>query len=139
MNLTKYLSYLPKERLEYTNAFRETWMTEDQFLCYLLISEVMGGLNHTWGVVRSSGTSVNNGITFTFSPQHMANYDYDGLTKLVIMSHNWGIRVTLLGAPSGKAKIMLNKRHGVDGDVRAGDISERIPSIHEMVERYGDL
>lgn len=135
MNLTKYLSSLSPERLEYTNAFRKDWMTDDQFLCYLLIAEIMGGLNHTWGVVRNSG----NGITFTFTPQYLANYDYDGLTKLVIMSHNWGVRVALLGAPAGRVKLLLSKRHGIDGDVRVGDVSERISSIYEMVERYGDL
>lgn len=114
------------------NSYRQDWMTDDQWLLSLFLNRLFRGFHHCPEIKQSNcGTS---SIAINTRTAYFANYDYDYLTKMVIMAHNWGVRVFISGSAPGMFKITLWKRHKRDGD-----ISERIPTIDQMVEQYKDF
>lgn len=116
---------------KWANSYREDWMTDDQWFMYLFLNRVFRGFHHIPGNVKQCG---ERSICINSRTSYMATYDYDYLTKLVIIAHNWGIRAAIVGSGPGMIKIQLWKRHARDGD-----ISERIPTIQSMVEKYKDF
>lgn len=60
----------------------------------------------------------------------MSTFDYDQLTKLVIMAHEKCIRVELIPIRNGIMKIAIWQR------LRSGMMHERHPSIEQAIESY---
>lgn len=121
-----------KTSVLWLNSYRQDWMTDDQWLLSLFLCRLFRGFHHCPEIKQSN--CGNRNISINTRTQYFANYDYDYLTKMVIMAHNWGVRVAITGSAPGMFKIMLWKRH-----VRDGDISERMPTIEHMVEMYKDF
>lgn len=115
--------------LKWLNGYREDWMTDDQWLLSLFLCRLFKGFHHCPEIKQSNCGTRN--IFINTRTSYFANYDYDYLTKAVIMSHNWGVRLCISGSGPGMFKMSLWKRHRRDGD-----ISERIPTIESMVDKY---
>ena len=117
--------------LKWLNSYRDDWMTDDQWLLSLFLCRLFRGFHHCPEIKQSNCGTRN--IVINTRTSYFANYDYDYLTKAVIMAHNWGVRLCISGSGPGMFKISLWKRH-----CRDGDISERIPTIEDMVDKYKD-
>lgn len=120
-----------KSHRRWLDSYRKGWMSDDQWLLALFVCRLFKGFHHAPDIKQKNcGTS---NISVNVKSCYFANYDYDYLTKMVIMAHNWGVRCCISGSGPGMFKISLWKRHK-----REGGVSERMPTIHDMVERYAD-
>lgn len=108
------------------NEFK--WMTDDQFECLEMLSDLCGGMHHVGGKVKPCGKGILINLNYGFCA---ATFDYDGLTKAVLMAHERCIRFEIL--PSGPRMLQLHfhKRHKRDGQMH-----ERHPTIEEAIEGY---
>lgn len=130
MTLDNFYVGFSESDKDWVNSYRLDWMSDDQWLLYLFLNRFFKGFHH----IPREPKPFGRGIEINFKPHCMANFDYDDLTKLVIMSHNWGVRVEIKGSGFGMIKLCLWKRHS-----REGDMYERIPTIDQMVEKYKDF
>ena len=87
--------------------YRKSWMSDDQFLCWLFMSQLFNGFHHVNGTPMRFGS----GIKINLTASNMATWDYDYLTKAVIMAHNWGVRFELEPASPRYLRFILHKRH----------------------------
>jgi hypothetical protein len=117
--------------LKWLNSYRADWMTDDQWLLSLFLCRLFKGFHHCPEIKQSNCGQRN--IVINTRTCYFSNYDYDYLTMAVIMSHNWGVRLQISGSGPGMFKISLWKRHK-----REGDMSERMPTIEDMVDKYKD-
>jgi hypothetical protein len=113
--------------LSWLNSYRKDWMTDDQWLLSLFLCRLFSGFHHVPSEVKSCG----RGLMLNFRPNSMSTFDFDDLTKLVVMAHNWGVRAEIGGSGPAMIKLMLWKRH-----VRDGNISQRHPTIDQAVEKF---
>ena len=118
-----------KTHIDWLNCYREEWMTDDQWLMSLFLCRLFNGFHHT-PTIKQCG---HNSICVNTRTAYFSNFDYDYLTKAVIMAHNWGVRIEIRGSGPGMFKLQLWKRHK-----RTGGMAERMPTIQDMVERYKD-
>ena len=118
--------------LNWLKSHRQEWMSDDQWLLSLFLCRLFRGFHHCPEIKQSNCGQRN--IAVNTRTSYFANYDYDYLTKMVIMSHNWGVRCSVSGSGPGMFKITLWKRHSRDGDV-----CDRMPTIEEMVNTYKDF
>lgn len=70
------------------------WMNEDQWQCFEMLCDLFGGAHHVYGKVRAN---VGNGIIINARNCHnkFATFDYDVLTKAVILAHDRMIRFAI--------------------------------------------
>ncbi len=91
-------------------------------------SELYGGEHHIPGYkVKPYG----QGFTIIHDRGDLATYDFNQLTKLVLMAHDKCIRVSVEGYASRKMRISIWKRQG-----REGSMSLRHPTIEKAIEDY---
>jgi len=114
------------ERIE---NYRFAWMTDDQWLCKLFLCRLFSGFHHIPTEPKPSGT----GVEINFTSSIFSTFDDDGLTRLVIMAHNWGVRATIQGSGPGMIKLRLHVRK-----CREGRMYERHPTISEAFEKFED-
>ena len=114
-------------RIDWINGYREDWMSDDQWLCAIFLNRLFQGFHHIHAPFRKNG----EGLSINTRTSYFSTFDYDYLTKAVIMAHNWGVRLEISGSGPGMIKISLWKR-----SARKGGISERHPEIHEAIEKY---
>lgn len=88
-------------------------MSPDQRECYQLLCDVMGGEDHLQGIVRQAG----RGLSVSVRASDMATFDFDGLTRLVVLAHDRCIRVELRSSGPGLIGVMTHKRKGRDGPI----------------------
>jgi hypothetical protein len=128
ITVDKYLDGQSKSTVEWINKRRESWMSDDQWLCCLFLNDLFNGFHHVPGTIKDHGTGIEtNGRTCYF-----ATFDYDYLTRAVIMAHDWGVRLEIAGSGAGMIKIILHKRHA-----REGRMCERHPTMVQQIEKYG--
>lgn len=63
---------------------RSDWMSDDQFLSWLFMSQLFNGFHHVNGKVIEYGSGIKVNISYS----NIATFDFDYLTKAVVMSHN---------------------------------------------------
>ena len=67
----------------------------------------------------------------------LSNWDFDNLTRLVLECHERLVRIDLTGSAPGYIRMIFHQRK-----LREGNMSERMPTIEEMIERrkaaFGD-
>lgn len=114
-------------REEWENGFRKSWMSDDQFLCWKFLADIHGGFNHMYGKVHKWGNGIKLNSTCT---NGLATFDYDGLTRAVVMAHDRMIRFEIV--PSGPNMIGMCawKR-----SKREGRMHERHPTIEDAIKR----
>lgn len=66
------------------------WMNDDQFECWCMFCELLHGGNHQFGKIKPAGP---DGITVDeHAAGGWATYDFDNLTRAVVMAHDRCIR-----------------------------------------------
>lgn len=110
---------------ELEKYYREPWMTLDQWECALMFADVVGGFHHVRGKFKPHGS----GIKINCYSSGWATFDFDRLTRIVMLAHDRMIRVEVV--PSGPRMIGFNlwKRHE-----REGSMSERHPTLEQAIE-----
>ncbi len=73
--------------------------------------------NHGWAVMHNLG--------------ELATFDYNGLTRLVLMAHDKCIRVSISPVRNGIMKIMIHRRSREDKSIFGGH-----PTIEQAIEFY---
>jgi hypothetical protein len=129
MTLDKFYSTESQEDIEWFKKYRSDWMTDDQWLCHLFLSQLFLGFHHVGGTPKAHGS----GIQINLREHRLATFDYDYLTKAVIMAHNWCVRFSIEGSGPGMIKLVLFKR-----GQRDGNMWHRHPTIDEAIKKYQD-
>jgi len=106
--------------------YREPWMTDDQWSCAQMVADLFFGFHHVCGTFRPFGSglaiSVSNG-------NWAASFDFDGLTRAVVMAHDRMIRFEICPSGPRMLKLLLCQRHSRDGRM-----IERHPTIEQAIE-----
>lgn len=110
-------------------AHRQEWMTDDQWECAQMFADVVGGFHHISGQIKPCG----RGITVSDYAGGWATFDYDRLTRIVILAHDRMIRVELRQSGPGRVGFNLHKRHARDGRMH-----ERHPTLESAVQLHRD-
>ena len=106
------------------DAYRQNWMSDAQWECTLMLRDFFRGFHHAPKIkCCGNGIEANTG-------KPMATWDFDTLTKLVIMSHDRCIRTEIAPSGPGRLKIRLWKRSA------EGLIHERHPSLNEAIDKH---
>ena len=67
------------------------------------------------------------GVTWNHS---LSNWDFDNLTRLVLECHERLVRIDIEGRATRYIRMLFHQRKS-----RTGNMSERMPTIEEMIER----
>lgn len=104
------------------------WMNDDQFECWCMLCELLHGGNHQFGKIKPAGP---DGITVE---EHAAGgwgtYDFDDLTRAVVLAHDRCIRFYVSPCNSQKLRFHLQKR-----DTRDGNTMVKHPTMEEAIEK----
>lgn len=103
---------------------RKPWMTDDQWACAQMIADVFGGFHHLVGKITEFGQGIN---TNCYSGV-LATFDFDRLTRLVLLAHDRCIRVEIISSGPNRVGIAAWKRK-----TRNGSMSQRHPTIDEAI------
>lgn len=114
-------------RKEWEDSYREDWMTDDQFECYQLLADIAGGFNHLHGRVKNSGCGIR--INTESLINNMATFDFDGLTRAVVMAHDRMIRLQISASCQGMLAFTAHKRKS-----RSGRMHHRHPTIEQAIQ-----
>lgn len=115
------------ETKEKPSPYRKDWMSDDQWACYQFLADVFGGFHHVYGPVREFGY----GICTSVASGKLATFDFDGLTRIVLLAHDRMIRVEIQSSGPRMVKLCLHQRHQRDGC-----ISRRHPTIEQALETH---
>ncbi len=113
---------------DYTPEYRKDWMTDDQWKCYQMLADLFFGFHHIHGKLHPWGAGIRLNTWYTNT---MASFDFDGLTRAVLMAHDRMIRFEIVPSGPGMLGLVLHKRHN-----REGNMCERHPTIEEAIERF---
>lgn len=108
-------------------SYRKDWMTDDQWECYQFLADLFLGFHHLHGKLHEWGRGIKLNTTQTGS---MATFDFDGLTRAVVMAHDRMIRFSIEPSGPGMLGLVCFKRHK-----REGFMSERHPTIEDAIKR----
>ena len=105
--------------------YRADWMSDDQWECALFLADPFRGFHHVLGDIKpfSTGIKINSR-----NGNWAASYDFDGLTRAVVMAHDRMIRFEIRPSGPGMLQLCLWKRH-----TRDGRMHERHPSLEDAV------
>jgi hypothetical protein len=106
--------------------YREKWMNDEQWECALMLADLMRGFHHIGGKIKAAGKS---GIECNQPYGHWATYDFDGLTRAVIMAHDRCIRFEIQPSGPGRLRLFFHKRQK-----REGSMYERHPTLEQAIE-----
>ena len=128
MTLEKYMqSVSTEDTREWVIKRKRDWMSDDQFLCFLMLGALFRGFHHIPTEPKEHGS----GIEINFRPHSLATFDFDQLTRLVLLSHDWGVRADIGGSGPAMIKLVLHKRHKRDGSM-----CERHPTIEQAINAF---
>ena len=104
-------------------------MNEAQLNCYQLLADVVGGRHHIYGKVYRCGI---NGIEAILHNMigGWSTYDFDLLTRAVLLSHERAIRVSIEPCSPQCLRFNFHQRQ------RDGDISTSHPTIEQAIARH---
>ena len=108
------------------NSKRLDWMSDDQWECYEMLGNLFLGFHHVTGRLHECGTGIKLNTTRVGS---FATFDFDGLTRAVVMAHDRMIRLEICPSGPGMLGITLFKRHA-----REGRMHERHPTIEDAIK-----
>lgn len=106
-------------------ADRYPWMTDDQFECLTMLSGLFGGMHHVFGNIHPAGTGI---VINTSHVGSFATFDFNGLTRAVVMAHDRLIRFEIAPSGPGMLKLFFHKRH-----TREGSMMKRHPTLEDHV------
>lgn len=106
--------------------YRKDWMSDDQYECYEFLADIFLGFHHIHGKLHEWGDGIKLNTSQTGS---FATFDFDGLTRAVVMAHDRMIRFCIEPSGPGMLGLVCHKRHK-----REGRMSERHPTIEQAIE-----
>lgn len=112
------------------DVYRKDWMSDGQWACANFLAAFFRGWHHVPTKIKECG----KGIEINFRPHGMATYDFDNLTRLVLMAHDKMVRVDIQGSGPSMIKLMLHKR-----DSREGSMYERHPTIEDVLSQWREF
>jgi hypothetical protein len=89
-------------------------------------AEFYGGDHHIPGQVKQAGY----GFSVNHNRGDIATFDFNQMTRLVLMGHDKCIRVSVEAIRNGVMKISIWKRQ------REGSMYERHPTIEQAIEKF---
>lgn len=108
--------------------YRKDWMTDDQWECAKFMRDLFFGFHHINGEIKQSGLGI---VVNVFNGNWAASFDYDGLTRAVVMAHDRMIRFEISGNTGpNMLKLFAHKRH-----IREGPMHKRHPTLEDAVAR----
>ena len=99
-------------------------MSDDQRECFKLVCDLVYGEHHVCGKVHECGVGIRWNATNLCGK--LSTFDFDYLTRLVVMAHDRCIRVEVDSRSPTILAITLHKRHK-----REGRMYERHPTMEE--------
>ncbi|OHD26879.1 MAG: hypothetical protein A2Y38_15470 [Spirochaetes bacterium GWB1_59_5] len=113
-----------KEWMQQRRSESYPWMTDDQFECWCMFCDLMGGEHHVFGKVKPA---TDRGISIAeLSCGGWSTFDFDRLTSAVVMAHDRCIRFSVSPCNMQYLRFQLHKRHE-----REGQMSARHPTLEE--------
>jgi hypothetical protein len=103
-------------------------MSEAQSECYDFLCDLFFGEHNLRDIGTVSGWG--NGISMTASVGGLSTWDYNMLTRAVLMAHDRCIRFDVQPCTPKLLRLVLHRRQ------REGGVSQRHPTIDEAIERY---
>lgn len=110
---------------EYEKYYRKDWMSDDQWECAEMLADLFFGWHHVQGEIKQLGSGIKLN---TSASNWAATFDYDGLTRAVVMAHDRMIRFEFRPSGSRLMQLVLHKRH-----TREGAMHERHPTLEEAI------
>lgn len=101
-------------------------MTEAQRACFDLLCDVFHGEHHAPERIYAFG----RGIKCNAEIHRLSTFDFDYLTRLVVLAHDACVRVEIVSSGPGRIGLVLHKRAG-----RTGSSYDRHPTMEEAIER----
>lgn len=101
-------------------------MTEAQRACFDLLCDVFHGEHHAPERIYAFG----RGIKCNAESHRLSTFDFDYLTRLVVLAHDACVRVEIVSSGPGRIGLVLHKRAG-----RTGSSYDRHPTMEEAIER----
>lgn len=101
-------------------------MSEAQRACFDLLCKVFHGEHHAPERIYAFG----RGIKCNAESHRLSTFDFDYLTRLVVLAHDACVRVEIVSSGPGRIGLVLHKRAG-----RTGSSYDRHPTIEEAIER----
>ena len=101
-------------------------MTEAQRACFDLLCDVFHGEHHAPERIYAFG----RGIKCNAESHRLSTFDFDYLTRLVVLAHDACVRVEVVSSGPGRIGLVLHKRAG-----RTGSSYDRHPTMEEAIER----
>lgn len=108
------------------NLLTKAAMTDDQRACFDLLCRVFLGEHHAPERIYAWG----RGIKCNSESHRLSTFDFDYLTRLVVLAHDACVRVEIVSSGPGCIGLVLHKRHARDGAMH-----ERHPTMEEAIER----
>lgn len=99
-------------------------LSDDQKYCRAMLSQWVGG-DHHLGEISECGP----GILMPWS-QDFATYDFDAMTRLVVLAHVHLVRVSVKAHGPRQIAIICHRR------TAEGTMPQRHPSIEALLERF---
>ncbi len=93
-----------------------------------MLADLFLGFHHIHGKLHECGSGIKLNTSQVGS---FATFDFDGLTRAVLMAHERMIRFEVVPSGPGMLGIVLHKRH-----YRKGRMYERHPTIEEAIKRF---
>lgn len=100
-------------------------MTDAQRACFDLLCEVFHGEHHAPDRIYAFGRGIK-----CSAHSHLSTFDFDYLTRLVVLAHDRCVRVEIVSSAPGRIGLVLHKRAG-----REGSVWDRHPTIEESIAR----
>ena len=110
-----------------SDYYRKDWMSDDQFECYELLADAMGGFHH----VVQNPKEFGFGICLNTYSHRLSTFDFNLLTTLVFLAHDRMIRIEIQSSGPRMVKICLHKRHA-----REGSMSQRHPTVETALAAH---
>lgn len=101
-------------------------MTEAQRACFDLLCDVFHGEHHAPERIYAFG----RGIKCNAESHRLSTFDFDYLTRLVVLAHDACVRVEIVSSGPGRIGLVLHKRTS-----RTGSSYDRHPTMEEAIER----
>lgn len=104
--------------------YRQPWMSEDQWDCACLLADLVGGFHHMPGTIKPCW----RGIECNARHFHASTWDFNLLTRFVVLAHDRCIRAEIAPSGPGLLRLVLHKRAG-----RSGGMAQRHPSLEHHI------
>jgi hypothetical protein len=112
---------------DHDEYYREAWMTDDQWECAKMLADLFYGFHHIDGNIKPDRKGIKIGVP---EGNWAMSYDYDGLTRAIVMAHDRSIRFRISPAGVDRLKLHFEKRHQ-----REGKMTDSHPTLETAVER----